>query len=245
LTRKSTATAPALLLGAVWLTQPSFRWITGIEPVALTLRGYPVTEECVISLTDEQLLALERIRGAGDLQLLLKLQGSLLSAATGVHPVVEDEVSIRIPRARWLEILDQAGTEVAVLVRVATPLTETASAQDEAGEAASLSQAGARLRQARSELRDHQWEQSVATCRKVLEVLGRLVDVPSAKSVAAIPPRRRTQAQRWAAVFHDVEGMTSAAHHHDDTTEAFTWTRSEAESVLGCTAALLARYTAQ
>lgn len=239
-----TATAPALLLGAVWALQPSFRYLTGLEPSMLTLRGFPVTEECVISLTDEQLLALEHLREEGDVQLLLKLQVSLLPAAPGVHPVAEEEVAIRIPRIRWLEILDQAGAEVAVLIRVPTPLTADASAGVEAGASASLSQAGARLRQARSELRNHQWEQAVATCRKVLEILRRLTDVPSAKGLAATPPQRRTQHERWAAVFHDVEGITSAAHHHDATTEGFTWTRTEAEAIFGCTAALLARYTA-
>jgi hypothetical protein len=237
------ATAPTLLLGAVWTMEPSFRWITGIDPVVFALRGYPAAEECVISLTDDQLLALERMRGEGDVQLLLKLQLALLTSATGVHPVVENETTVRISRARWMELLDQAGTEVAVLIRVRTPLTGEPSAGDGPDGAASLSRAGARLRQARAELRDHRWEQSVATCRKVLEILKRLADIPSAKAVSAMPAQR-TQLQRWAAIFHDVDSMTSAAHHHDSTTEAFTWTRTEAEAVLGCTAALLARYTA-
>lgn len=211
----------------------------------VTLRGYAAgEEELIVSLTDDQLLHLERIRGQDDVVLRLKLQATLLSP-DGVHPVTHQELPLRIPRTHWLELLDQAGTEVGVLVRVSSPLTDSvlaplADASDD--DAASLSQATARLRQARAELRDQQWEHCVATCRRVLENISRLVTVPSAKQVFSVPADSRTQDQRWAAIYWDVKGMAHAAHRDDSTTEGFSWSRADAETILAATAGLLARY---
>ncbi|MFF0822034.1 hypothetical protein ACFYUR_16825 [Micromonospora haikouensis] len=240
--------AQALVTGTVWTEQPSFRWVAGLEPQALTLRGYAAGEELVVSLTDDQLICLERMRGQDDATLRLKLQATLLTPPDGVHPVAHEELPVRIPRSRWQELLEQAGTEVGVLVRVSSPLsdpdlTAAPAASDE--DAASLAQATARLRQARAELRDQQWEHCVATCRRVLENTSRLAVVPSAKSVTDTPAAQRTQDQRWAAIFHDVKSMCSAAHHDDSTTEGFSWSRADAEAILAATAGLLGRYTQQ
>ncbi|MEV4201094.1 hypothetical protein [Micromonospora globbae] len=238
--------AQALLTGTVWAEQPSFRWLAGLEPQVVTLRGYATAEELVVSLIDDQLVALERARGQDDVVLRLKFQATLLAPPDGVHPVTSEELQVRIPRTRWLELMDQAGTEVGVLVRVPSPLTDSAltpppATSDE--DAASLAQAAARLRQARAELRDQQWEHCVATCRRVLENISRLVSLPSAKSVADIPAAKRTQDQRWAAIYWDVKSMAHAAHHDDSTAEGFSWSRADAEAILAATAGLLRRYT--
>lgn len=85
------------------------------------------------------------------------------------------------------ELLDQVGTTL----RVPTPLTDAAlqappaTSADDAG---SMTQATARLRQTRAELRDHQWEPCIATCRQVLENVRRLVILPSRRGVTAYPP---------------------------------------------------------
>lgn len=234
--------APALLTGTVWTDLPSFRWVGGLEAQVVALRGYAAAEELIVSLTDDQIICLERARGQGDVVLRLKLQATLLAAPGGVHPVAYEELPVRIPRTRWLELLDQAGTEVGVLVRVSGPLTGPAptpppAASDE--DTASLAQATARLRQARAELRDQQWEHCVATCRRVLENISRLVTLPSAKSVADTPAGQRTQEQRWAAIYWDLKSMAHAAHHDDTTTEGFSWRRADAEAILAATAGLV------
>lgn len=243
-----TSVGPALLIGTAWTSQPHFRWLAGLEPQVLTLRGFAVGEELVLSLSDEQLIALERARGGDDIVLTLKLQVTLLTSNHGIHPISDAETTFRVSRARWLELLDQAGTEVGILMRVPSPLTDSPSEQPSAAsaaDAASLSQATSRLRQARAELRDHQWEHCVATCRRVLENLDRIVGLPAATTVSRINAVERTQEQRWAAIYYDVKSMASAAHHDDDTTEGFVWSRTDAEAMLAATAGLLARYTAK
>jgi len=243
-----TSNNAALLVGTAWTSQPYFRWLAGLEPQVLTLRGFAVGEELVLSLSDEQLIALERARGEDDIVLNLKLQATLLPPYEGVHPITVEEATFRISRARWLELLDQVGTEVGILLRVPSPLTDSptelppvASAED----AASLAQATARLRQARAELRDHRWEHCVTTCRRVLENVARLVNLPSATALSKIKPEDRSQDERWAAIYYDVKSMAGAAHHDDGTTEGFIWRRADAEAVLAPTASLLVRYTAR
>lgn len=108
----SQSNAQALLTGTVWTEQPSLRWVAGLEAQVLTLRGYAVGEELVVSFTDDQLMSLERARGQDDVVLRLKLQATLLAPPNGVHPVTQEELPVRIPRTRWVELLDQAGTEV-------------------------------------------------------------------------------------------------------------------------------------
>ena len=238
--------AQVLVTGTIWTEQPSFLWVAGLAAQVLSIRGYAAGEELVVSLTDDQLICLERARGQDDMALRLKLQATLLTPPDGVHPVAHEEVPVRIPRTRWLELLDQAGTEVGVLVRVSSPLTDSAlspppAVSDE--NAASLAQAAARLRQARAELRDQQWEHCVATCRRVLENISRLVSIPSGKSVTNTPGEQRNQEQRWAAIYWDVKSMASAAHHDDSTTEGFSWSRADAEAILAATAGLLGKYT--
>jgi hypothetical protein len=235
-----------LLTGTLWTENQSFRWVGGLEAQVVTLRGYAAAEELVVSLTDDQLVCLERIRGQDDVVLRLKLQATLLAPPNGVHPVAHEELPIRIPRAGWQELLDQVGTEVGILIRVSSPLTDAAltaapAASDK--DAASRTQAAARLRQARAELRDQQWETCVATCRKVLENISKLASLPSANSVTSTPPTRRSQDQRRAAIYWDVKSMASAAHHDDGTTEGFSWNRADAEAILAMTAGLLQTYT--
>ncbi|MBI1379234.1 MAG: hypothetical protein GC157_17410 [Frankiales bacterium] len=235
-----------LLVGTVWSSRPYFRWLGGLEPQVLTLHGSVVGEELVLTLSDDQLIALEAGRGEDDVALTLKLQATLLNPNPSVHPTNTEEVHYRITRTRWLELLDQVGAEVGILLRVPSPLTD-ASEQPPgaaAGDAASLAQATARLRQARAELRDHQWEHCVATCRRVLENLARLVELPSAADVFKVKAQDRTQDQRWAAIYYDVKGLASAAHHDDSTTDGFGWDAGDANAVLAATAGLLARYTA-
>lgn len=239
---------PTLLTGTTWTDQPLFRWLATVQTQTLAVRGYQVSEELVIELLDDQIIALEQARGENDMVLRIKLQATLLRADVGIHPVAHEEVPIRISAGRWLELLDQLGSEVGIVVRVPSPLTDSAlqpppatSAED----AASLAQATARLRQARAELRDHQWEHCVATCRRVLENISRLVSLPKPSDVFNTKSESRNQTERWAAIYYDTKSLASAAHHDDTTTSEFTWNRVDAEATRITTAALLAHYTAR
>ena len=77
--------------------------------------------------------------------------------------------------------------------------------------------------------------------RRVLENLAHLVRLPTAGEVFNVKPDERTQEQRWAAIYYSVKSLAHAAHHDDQRTAGFTWTRADAEAVLAATAGLLRR----
>lgn len=82
----------------------------------------------------------------------------------------------------------------------------------------------------------------MATYRRVLENLTRLRPLPTRGEIVKTNPEQRTQAQRWPALHHDLaRAYQGAAHHDDEVTEGFAWTRVDAEAVLAATAGMLAR----
>jgi hypothetical protein len=238
----STETTPMLLTGTAWVDQNGPGRLGGLQPQVVQLRGYDASEKLVLDLSDDQLIALERGRGDDGVAFRLDLQSTLLQPADEMYPVTDEQVTIRVPRSRWMELVEQAGTEVAVLIRVPSPLSDPALPLVDGDDAGSLALATKRLTQARAELRDHQWEQSVATCRKVLEVLARTAPVLGADEVFSVSRRDRTQAQQWAAMYHTLKDMTHPAHHDNPHTSKFDWNRADAEAILATAAGLLLRY---
>lgn len=237
-----------LLTGQVGLDFPPNGFVAPLAAQVMTLYGSPSGTELSFSVTEEQLIAIERARGENYVRLRVDLQTTLLAPAVGVVPVQFNQAVITIDTSRWHHLLEQAGTEVGVLIRVRSSLTEPdlGTVDPDSAEGASLSRATAQLRRARGLLSDHNWQGCVEACRKVLENLGRLQpDMPSAEAVAAIKAKQRNQEQRWAAVFHDVMSLTSAAHHDDPVTIPFTWRRSEAEALLAASAGLLSMYASK
>ncbi|TDD20769.1 hypothetical protein E1218_21960 [Kribbella turkmenica] len=119
--------------------------------------------------------------------------------------------------------------------------TTSIASEDESG---SLTRATQHVAEMRAQLRDHQWEQCMVTCRRVLGQIPRLADIPSSKSVAAVAASTRSPEQRWAAIYWDMWSLANATHHDDSNTAGLTWTRDGAEAVLLAAAGLLKRYTA-
>jgi hypothetical protein len=237
--------AQALLTGTVLMEQPGYKWLAAMHPQVLSLRGFMTSDSISIELSDDQLIALDRASGDGGIALRCKLKTTLMHPPAEVYPVTEEEVTVRIPRTRWVELLDQAGAEVGIVIRLAMPVQDPAasSAPTTEEEHGSLTRATTRLAEARSQLRDHQWEQCVVTCRRVLEHIPRLAQLPTAASFSDVSPRKRSPEQRWAAIYWDAWSLTNASHHDDSNTADFLWSRADAEAVLVATAGLLKRYT--
>ncbi len=72
------AVGVALLEGFVWLDQSS-RPVGAFVPHTVNLRGFAVRDALVLMLTDEQLIALEILRGVGDLLLRFDLTATVLA----------------------------------------------------------------------------------------------------------------------------------------------------------------------
>jgi hypothetical protein len=235
-------TAVFIVDGYVWV-EPRMRAIGRIGARVMTLRGYDVQQGLDVTLTDDQLIGLETARrDQEDVELLIDLQTTLLGPPSGVHPSATSQTRVRIRWHRWLEVLDGVGAAVSVVVRVPSPLTDAATREGRPREdEPSLTRAAARLREARNALRDNDFEGCIRTCRAVLENAKLLTPPTPAATVEKTPARQRTQDQRWAALFHDLYSITSAANHDDELTATFRWDRADAEAILAATSGVLTR----
>lgn len=216
-------------------------WLGELGSQVLTIRGYVLTGDYLsLSLSDDQLVAIERNRPNGDIRLTLDLQFTLLSPPPRTYPVRDIQVSHNTRASAWTELLGHLGTEVAVVLRVPSPLSPRAAEADE--EPATLVEAAALLRDAREKATARQWKECVQTCRDVLDTVSRSALVVPA---GQIPKERdlRRQHDRLAGMFHAVRAMAHASHHVDDITKTFVWNRVTAEAVLASTAALLLAYS--
>jgi hypothetical protein len=236
----------ALVNGSIWLNGTTHRYLAEIAQTSVILRGFPVGVDLAVEVSDEKLAVLEQVRAGGSLDVHMNLTVTLLDPGTAQHqPGVvpaTDQVSIRVPAARWTEVMDQAGAGVAITLHVPSPLDEwTFTGREEY--APSVTRAVRRLREARDALRDGQFEEAVSKCRLALEGIQGVQALPSEKEVDNVVRRLRTQDQRWAALNHDMTSLLSVPHHDDTTTAAFTWGRAEAEVALVMTAAILRKYT--
>jgi hypothetical protein len=230
----------ALLEGFVWLDQ-GHRPIGAFQPRTVDLRGYRVREPLVLMVTDEQLIALEVLRGVGDLVMRVDLTATVLSGGAGHRVPTTGQVGYRLPMAAWHDLLDGAGAHVGVAVRVPSPLTEAVAREGDAEREGDESTArlALRFRQARQYLREGRYEECVATCRKVLEALAVADGDLRPDGGVGDRPRDRSLGRRWAEVRRAASSLASAAHHDDDVTAVMTWARTDAESLLAITAALL------
>jgi hypothetical protein len=236
------ASAVTILSGSVENgSNPSAPWIGQFETEVVTWKGYPTTSYLSLTLTDDQLVDLDRTQADQPLDLRINLRSTLLDPPLGLYPVVEDQVHYAIAHEQWMQLLDRAGLAVGFLIRVAGPILDTGlhpGVSEASGR--SMAQAVLRLRQARSELADHRWEQAVATCRKVQENIAAFAPrMPARDRLKAKPDRAKNEEERWAAMFYAVNALTHPAHHDDTTTTPFSWNHQKAEAVVAATASLL------
>lgn len=179
------AVVPLLLTGAAWTTNPGpgLRAMAGLMPATWSVRGFLLQEDLTFDLSDDELYALDSRSGLDPVAINFKLHATLLGDAEGIDPVSGQDFDIHSPRSRWIELLDSVGAGVGITLRVPNPLTNADQSRPTANDhtKASLAQAAERLREARRQLRDRHWEQSVGICRKVLEKISELVTRPTAK----------------------------------------------------------------
>ncbi|BCY11101.1 hypothetical protein L3i22_061890 [Actinoplanes sp. L3-i22] len=242
-------TAQVLVTGEVWCANaPSAPWLGALVPQVQTFRLFTTSTWFAVQVTDDQLIALDKARDNKTLDLRVDVKSTLLHPGDGFYPVAEDQFTASVDEPEWTKLLDRVGVLTGFLIRVAGPFhgQATYASQPHEEDQASLTQAIARLRQARAELAEGRWEACTATCRRVLENLQRIAQpLPTAKSIRTAPdPEKLNEDERWAALFYAVKALTQPAHHDDHTTLAFTFTREKSEAALAATASLLNVYTA-
>ena len=243
LEQESNTSSAVLISARVYAVNTGMRWLGEAASRIVGARGFELSDDLVLSVSDSQLLALDADRRGDSLRLTVDIRATLLQAAPGIHAVATTQVDLSMQSETWLRNLDQIGTELGITIRVPSPLTDPGAGPPPSGlgdaTVGSRAQVAARLRRARSEIADGQYENSVAICRLALDGLRLLI--PPTPSATSVKPRDRTQAQRWAALNEDLYSLLSGAHHDDSLTRVFSWTRADAEAVLGIVSSLAMR----
>lgn len=197
---------------------PAWSVLAVLPATTLTIRPWAAGEKLTVLLTDDQLLAIEVGGGSNGVEFHLDLTGTLLDIRPRLLPTVQAQSTHRVSGSRWLELLDQVGSALAITVRVPTPMSNAAAEEGTTAtpNGPSMTQATKRLREARAALRDGDFEGCITICRRALENLMALQPPMSVEELKQIVPKTRNQHQRWSAIIQDLFSLTSGANHDDE-----------------------------
>ncbi|MDB5801743.1 MAG: hypothetical protein JWL63_2682 [Rhodocyclales bacterium] len=183
-------------------------------------------------LTQRTIEGIEVMRGGGDISLSLKIQG-LISRAEAVQQI-RDEVTCTIGQSDWLRFLNECGYGRSMLFEIPLPskLDAAPSTTQEA------------LLRAREQFLQGHYQESIGTCRRVLESLTHELDQSSELETVKRASREERQsmsitgrelAMRLAAI-----NYSHPAHHADHRGSDTSFDRLDASMLLGVTASLAA-----
>lgn len=173
-------------------------------------------------ITNAQLLALEQHR-AGDLRLELQARG-FLPQASGFPGGSEGTEHISIAEGRWRQQLAGLGPTLGAEMVIPFP-DDDESSREVVGF----------LREAQRLLGGNEITSAMAEIRKALEA----IKTTSGWNRPTQKKEERTAEDRWASIRSALHDQASGALHVDGGTKTHSYSRAEAETLIGMTAALL------
>jgi hypothetical protein len=178
----------------------------------------------VYLITNFQLLALEQQR-AGDLRLELQVDGVLPQAASGFPGGTRVTEHITIAESRWRQQLAGLGPTLGAEMLIPFP-------EDDEPRRTAVGF----LREAQRLLGGSEIDSAMLKVRKALETIKNSSswNWPGKKDKKDL-----TADERWALIRAAMEDQASGAMHVDPGTSNYTYTRTEAETLIAMTAALL------
>ncbi|WP_127357252.1 hypothetical protein [Actinacidiphila soli] len=208
---------------AGWLGSMVSQW-----PLQADSQGRDVTLD--VTLTDAQIMGLEKARKGRELELRADLTVVQLGAVDG-WPAREHQLTIRISHEEWAKAL--AGLNAGAFVDVLVPITDV---EDRA-------LAARRLREAKALIGSGDFEGAVGKARSALDPVRAACNTEALHSQAVNKKaKERTQEERWAMLIQNAYALFSGAPHDDEgTTEHFAWTRADAVAAVATAAGLLTR----
>jgi len=203
------------------------------------VRPYPdqsrITPALILPLQPGQLTAIEKLRGASDLDFELLATG-LATDGHGEHQV-EDTWRTHVPRSDWVKKLREAGARDILLLEVPLPLGK---------QLRQWAEIATEIEKAHAHFGNGDYSACVATCRTVLEELGQQKFKKkewAGPLLARLTADRNgmTKAEREAALWGALRHYTHQAHHARSEGGVTVYSRSEAQLVLILTASFVAR----
>lgn len=197
------------------------RWLATAASTRVGLSNHnAVGVRLSFPLTNQQLLALEEHRAGQDLSLELHVRAFLPSG------FAESREQIRVPASVWQNEIERLGASFGFALAIPLPAPDGAQ-RDTA----------VYLQNARRLLHDGEFDKAIGSARQALERILALADWPSISKTDDL--HQRSQAQRWRAIYKTAFDQASGAEHADEMTKDFSYSRGEAEALIGIAASLL------
>ena len=202
------------------------------QPFVVVCKDFAGTTSATLHLRLQanEVAALEELRAAGDLTFEVSFTGT--GADEHGEQYLLGQCSIRVARSEWLQTLRGAGARDVMLLEVPLPLEPEVA--DGWGDVAS------NLRAAEEEYGNGNFRGCIASCRLVIDELGRLLDRKWPRALDRLAESgngRMTKSHREEAVYAAVRHYTHLAHHAPADGGETSFSRAEAEFVLCATAA--------
>ncbi|HOX57886.1 MAG TPA: hypothetical protein PLC99_13445 [Verrucomicrobiota bacterium] len=186
-----------------------------------------------VDLEGRSLEAIEALRNGGEIYLVATIWGTALLKENGAQQLYQD-LHHNINQGTWVEILAQLGYAKYMLLEVPLPEKNTHP---------ELAQAAEHLSSAQKAMMNGNYKDSMSACREVLEQLHKAMGDTElvAKEWKELLDKTRVllKEDRIRLVRRALYILTSAAHHSDDTTAKFEWTREDARSTITILATML------
>ncbi|MEO6703712.1 MAG: hypothetical protein ABIP57_19755 [Jatrophihabitantaceae bacterium] len=238
------AGTPLYLTGQVWLGSNQADWLGFAWPDrALIAKNGEDGGTLTLTLTNDQLAAIERRRAGLDLNLMVQVEivlgydpgpkDAAPSAGMGSSgqrwPAAMSQIPLTLQDGQWERLLAQAAVGTSLAVVVPLPI----------GRDTPSTRAGDQLREALRKVNAGEYEDAVVTARKALEAFD---GFPSEKSVVSAAPEARTRSyqERSAMLRHALHSIASLAAHDEPGIQRISWTRENALSIIAAVAAFVA-----
>ncbi|MFE4626010.1 hypothetical protein [Streptomyces mirabilis] len=207
----------------LYVSSPSWRWLATAKPMRIRLTNHNhAALQLAFPLTNQQLLALEEHRAGQDLSVELQISTFLQFS----HASAESREQFRVPASVWQTELERLGTSFGFALAIPIPAPDGAQRD-----------AAVYLQDARRLLHDGEFDKAIGSARQAMERILAVTDWPAISKNDDL--FQRSQAQRWRAIYKAAFDQASGAEHADEVTKDFSYSRGEAEALIGIAASLL------
>jgi hypothetical protein len=231
----------AQLGGELWAEHGGgMRWLGSFTPVGVGLQlgmGRPV--DLSLPLTTDQVLALERERDGGELQLMVDFRGSLPQCKK--YPFMDGQAHFRVPASDWERQIENVHRGAFFTVSVPLPL-----------DGGPLAKAAGHLRSARRQITAGEYPDAIRETRLAIEIMRDMKVWPR-----DVDKKRddRGQADRYGLMLDELDAQAegyqellrksfnqaSGVQHSDGAIALASWVRADAVSLTGMAASLMHR----
>jgi hypothetical protein len=230
------------LSGELWSENDgrSPRWLGSFTPTTTGLQlEVPRSVDLSLPLTTDQVLALERDRNGGELQLMVDFRASLPQSRK--YALMDGQAHFRVPASEWQRRIEDANRGTFFTVTVPLPLDD-----------GPLATAAAHLLNAKRQITAGQYPDAIRETRLAIEVMRdmklwpkdvtkKLKDQEQADRYGLMLDHLDDAAEGYQKLLQASFNQASGVQHSNGVIARATWVRADAVTLTGMAASLMHR----